>query len=214
MKVITDNWPAIASGILTTIRLTLVAFAIGLVIGAVVSIMRVSPIRPLRAVASGYTALMINSPLLFLVLFMFYGMTKLGVILSANASATVALALYLGGYVAEALRAGFNTVANGQAEAARAVGLTFGQTLRHVVLPQAVRSSFGPLGVLLNASFRNIAVASDVGVSELTFRAKRISEDTARYYPMFVLQFGVIAALALATAAAATALDRRFAVKR
>jgi glutamate transport system permease protein len=214
VRVISDNWPELASAILTTIRLTLIAFAIGLVIGAIVAIMRVGPIRPLRAVATGYTALMINSPLLFLVLFMFYGMTKLGVILSANASAIIALALYLGGYVAESLRAGFNTVANGQAEAARAIGLTFGQTLRHVVGPQAIRSSFGPLGVLLNASFRNIAVASDVSVSELTFRAKRISEDTAQYYPMFVVQFAVIAALALATSAAASALDRRFSVKR
>lgn len=214
MKVVSDNWPALSSAVLTTVRLTLVAFALGLVIGTVVSVFRLSPIRPLRALATGYTALMINSPLLFLVLFMFYGMTKLGVLWSANTSATIALALYLGGYIAEALRSGFNTVANGQAEAARAIGLTFGQSLRHVVLPQAIRSSFGPLGVLLNASFRNIAVASDIGVSELTFRAKRISEDTAQYYPMFILQFLVIAALALLTAAGATALDRKFAVKR
>jgi glutamate transport system permease protein len=177
-------------------------------------VFRLSPIRPLRSFAKAYTALMINSPLLFLVLFMFYGMTKLGVIWSANTSATVALAIYLGGYVAESLRAGFNTVAAGQVEAARAIGLTFGQSLRHVVLPQAVRSSFGPLGVLLNASFRNIAVASDIGVSELTFRAKRISEDTAQYYPLLIVQFVVIAILAALTALAASTLDRKFAVKR
>ena len=214
MKVISDNWPELSAAILTTIRLTLVAFAFGLVIGVIVSVFRLSPIRPLRMLATAYTSLMINSPLLFLVLFMFYGLTKLGVIVSANASAVIALSLYLGGYVAEALRAGFNTVANGQAEAGRAIGLTFGQSLRHVVLPQAIRSSFGPLGVLLNASFRNIAVASDISVSELTFRAKSISENTAQYYPMFVLQFLVIAALAVLTSIAASTLDRKFAVKR
>lgn len=214
MKVIADNWPQLASAILTTVRLTLLSFAIGTAIGTVIAVFRLSPIRPLRALAAVYTTLMINSPLLFLVLFMFYGVTKLGVILSASASATIALSVYIGGYVAEALRSGFNTVANGQAEAARAIGLTFGQSLRHVVLPQAIRSSFGPLGVLLNASFRNIAVASDIGLSELTFRAKRISEDTAQYYPMFVVQFATIAVLALLTAALTNGLDRRYAVKR
>ncbi len=214
MKVISDNWPQLWNGVLTTVRLTLGAFALGLLIGSIIAIFRISPIRPLRAFAAGYTKLMVNSPLLFLILFMFYGVTKLGLILNSNMCAMVALAVYLGGYIAEALRAGFNAVSNGQAEAARAVGLTFGQSLRHVVMPQAIRSSFGPLGVLLNASFRNIAAAGAIGARDLTFEAKDIGERTAQNYPMFLFQFLAIAALAILTATASNALDRKYAVKR
>jgi glutamate transport system permease protein len=214
VKVITDNWPQLWAGIQTTVRLTFGAFAIGLLVGFAIAIFRLSPVRPLRGFAAAYTNLMVNSPLLFLMLFMFYGVTKLGVIFSSNACAMIAMGAYLGGYIAEALRAGFNAVSNGQAEAARAVGLTFGQTLRHVVMPQAIRSSFGPLGVLLNASFRNIGAAGAIGARDLIFEAKDVSERTAQNYPLFVFQFLVIAVLAALTAIASNALDKKYAVKR
>lgn len=204
----------IFEGIRNTVTATLLGFALGLAIGTVVAIFRLSPIRPLRTVAKLYTSLMVNSPLIFLMLFLFYGMPKLDLRPSSYQCAVIGLGLYLGGYSAEALRAGVNTVANGQAEAARAIGLTFGQTLRHVVLPQALRSSIGPMGVLLNASFRNVAVAGAISFADVVFVSKRISEDTTDYYPMFAVQFLVIAALALLTSFTASQLDRRFVVKR
>lgn len=210
----TDFTSDIVMGIRNTVTATLLGFALGLVIGVIVTVCRLSPVRPLRIVGRLYTSLMVNSPLIFFALFLFYGMPKLNLKPSSYQCAVIALALYLGGYIAEALRAGVNTVANGQAEAARAIGLTFGQTLQHVVLPQAVRSSIGPMGVLLNASFRNVAVAGAVSFADVVFVSKRISEETTDYYPMFLVQFAVIAALAVMTSVGARALDRRFAVKR
>jgi aspartate/glutamate/glutamine transport system permease protein len=210
----TDYRSDIIEGFRNTVTATLLGFGLGLAIGIVVAVFRLSPIRPLRTVGKAYTSLMVNSPLIFFILFLFYGMPKLDLRPSSFQCAVLGLGLYLGGYVAEALRAGVNTVANGQAEAARAIGLTFGQTLRHVVLPQAIRSSIGPLGVLLNASFRNIAVVGAISFPEIVFMAKRISEDTADYYPLFIVQFVFIAFLAILVSLTASRLDRRFAVKR
>jgi glutamate transport system permease protein len=214
MNIVFDHLPALWHGLVKTLGLTFFGFLIGCGVGAVIAICRVSPIRPLRAFGAVYVGLMVNSPLLFLMVVAFYGVPKLGLLVNGYRTAVVVIGLYVGGYVAEALRAGINTVPNGQAEAARSIGLTFAQTLRHIVLPQAVRSSLGPLGVLLNATYRNVAVAGAIGVIEFVKAGRDISEQTAQAVPFFLAQFAVFAVLGLSTSYGAQWLDHRFAVKR
>ena len=141
MKYISENFPTLARAGWVTIQLSLLSFAFGLIIGMVIAILRVSPLRPLRSFGSFYVAAMVNTPIAFLMFFGFYGIPKLGPVVSGFKTAVVMMSLYVGGYVAEAVRSGINTVPNGQAEAARALGLTFGQTVRNVILPQALRLS-------------------------------------------------------------------------
>jgi glutamate transport system permease protein len=134
------------------------------------------------------------------------------------------MSIYNGAYISEALRAGINTVPNGQAEAARAIGLTFGQTVRHVVLPQAFRSSFGPLGFLLNANFRNVAVAGAIGVGELVKTQRVLGEGInpatgenlayAKPFPFSMAAFAFYLVVGLSLGAIATRLDKKLAVKR
>ena len=214
MKIVLDHLPELWHGLVKTLGLTLFGFLIGSVVGAFIAICRVSPIRPLRTFGAVYVGLMVNSPLLFLMVVAFYGVPKLGLLINGYRTAVVVIGLYVGGYVAEALRAGINTVPNGQAEAARSVGLTFSQTLRHIVLPQAVRSSVGPMGVLLNATYRNVAVAGAIGVIEFVKSGRDISEQTAQAVPFFFAQFAVFAVLGLSTSYGAQWLDHKFAVKR
>ena len=214
MKTVLDHFPELWHGLVKTLGLTLFGFLIGTVVGAFIAICRVSPIKPLRTLGAVYVGLMVNSPLLFLMVVAFYGVPKLGMLINGYRTAVVVIGLYVGGYVAEALRAGINTVPNGQAEAARSIGLTFSQTLRHIVLPQAVRSSVGPMGVLLNATYRNVAVAGAIGVIEFVKAGRDISEQTAQAVPFFLAQFVVFAALGLSTSYGAQWLDHRFAVKR
>lgn len=214
MKIVLDNLSPLLKGIVATLQLTIGGFAIGLVIGTFIAVCRVSPIRPLRAFGSAYTSAMVNSPLVFLVFLGFYGLPKLGLLISNFRTALVAVGLYLGGYIAEALRSGFNTVSNGQAEAARAIGLTFGQTLRHVILPQALRSSVGPLAVLLNANYRNVAVAGIIGVSEVVKANSDLVDSTAQAYPFFIFAFATFMVLGFGTAAISNWIDARVAVKR
>ena len=214
MKTVLDHLPELWHGLVKTLGLTLFGFLIGTVVGAFIAICRVSPIKPLRTFGAVYVGLMVNSPLLFLMVVAFYGVPKLGMLINGHRTAVVVIGLYVGGYVAEALRAGINTVPNGQAEAARSIGLTFSQTLRHIVLPQAVRSSVGPMGVLLNATYRNVAVAGAIGVIEFVKAGRDISEQTAQAVPFFLAQFVVFAVLGLSTSYGAQWLDHRFAVKR
>jgi glutamate transport system permease protein len=214
MKIIADNWPALWHGMVKSLGLTFFGFVLGALIGVVITVFRVSPIRPLRIVATAYSSLMVYTPILFLMFVAFYGLPKLGLLLNSFRTAVLCVALYLGGYIAEALRAGLNTVPSGQAEAARSIGLTFAQTLRHVVLPQAVRSSVGPLGVLLNASYRNVAAAGAIGVLEFVKAGRDIAEQTAKGSPLFLVQFSGFIILGFATAWITQRLDRRLEVKR
>lgn len=214
MQIVLDNLPRLLRALGVTLQLTLGGFVIGLVIGTIIAVFRVSPIKPLRIVGAGYVAAMVNSPLIFLVFVAYYGVPKLGALLSNFQCALVAVGLYLGGYISEALRSGFNSVSNGQAEAARAIGLTFSQTLGHVILPQSLRSSVGPLAVLLNANYRNVAVAGIIGVAEVVKAGADLSDETAQQYPFFVFSFLAFMVLGFATAALAGWIDNRVAVKR
>ncbi len=214
MQIVLDNLPRLLRGLGVTLQLTIGGFLIGLVIGTIIAVFRVSPIKPLRVLGAGYVAAMVNSPLIFLVFVAYYGLPKLGALLTNFQCALIAVGLYIGGYVAEAVRSGFNAVSNGQAEAARAIGLTFGQTLTHVILPQALRSSVGPLAVLLNANYRNVAVAGIIGVSEVVKAGSDLSDETAKQYPFFVFSFLAFMVLGFTTAAFAGWLDNRVAVKR
>jgi glutamate transport system permease protein len=224
MKYISENFSTLARAAWITIQLSLLSFAVGLVIGMVVAIFRVSPLRPLRKFGAIYVSLMVNTPVAFLMFFGFYGIPKLGPLVSGFVTAVVMMSLYVGGYVAEAIRSGINTVPNGQAEAARAIGLTFSQTVRHVVMPQAFRSSFGPLGVLLNANFRNVAVAGAIGVGELVKTQRVLGEGInpmtgenlayAKPFPFAMASFAFYLVVGFALAAIATRLDHKLAVKR
>ena len=214
MTIVFDHLPALWHGLVKTLGLTFFGFVIGSMVGAIIAVCRVSPIRPLRSFGAAYVGLMVNSPLLFLMVIAFYGVPKLGLLVNGYRTAVVVIGLYVGGYVAEALRAGINTVPNGQAEAARSIGLTFAQTLRHIVLPQAIRSSVGPMGVLLNATYRNVAVAGAIGVIEFVKAGRDISEQTAQAVPFFVASFAVFAVLGFGTSALAQWLDQHYAVKR
>ena len=117
-----------------------------------------------------------NIPLTVFFALAVFGLPKTGVNLSFFQFAVLVLSLYTGAFVAEALRSGINTVAAGQAEAARSIGLTFGQTLAHVVVPQAARTVVQPVGSLFIALAKNSAIASAFAVAELTQAFDQLTE--------------------------------------
>lgn len=135
-----------------------VLFALPL--GVVVAAMRVGPLASLRVTATVYTEWLRNTPLTLVFFFMSFVMPRLGITIDFVASAILALTLYTAPFFAEAIRSGINSVPVGQAEAARSVGLGFGQTLTLVVLPQAVRSVIPPLINVIIALTKNTSVAT------------------------------------------------------
>ncbi|MEO7448520.1 MAG: ABC transporter permease subunit, partial [Humibacillus sp.] len=126
----------------------------------------------------------------------------------------VALAVYHAAFVCEALRSGMNTVPLGQAEAARSIGLTFGQSLREVILPQAFRGSIAPLGSVLIALTKNTTVASVIGVAEASGLMKTIIENETASFAVFLLFALGFVILTLPVGVLFTSMSRRLAVKR
>src|SRR6478735_6693796 len=188
-----------------TIRLTLFSAIGALVIGTVVAVMRVSPVPVLRRLGAIYVNVVRNTPL---TLIMFFALAGVGIILQVNLVdqssptsvrdsairwAVVALSVYHAAFVCEALRSGVNTVPVGQAEAARSIGLTFGQSLREVILPQAFRGAIAPLGSTLIALTKNTTVASVIGVAEASALMKVIFEnETASFSVFFLFALGFV----------------------
>ena len=169
-------------------RMTIVLFAgslaLSALIGTLLAAMRVSPVLPLRAFGTGYVNIFRNTPLLVLFLLAVEGLPQIGFtpsLLGLNVFETLAiltLSIYTAAFVCEALRSGVNTVDAGQTEAARAIGMTFGQSLRMIVLPQASRNVIPPLASTYIAMLKNTAIAAAFGVTEATYQLSRMIEQT------------------------------------
>jgi glutamate transport system permease protein len=162
-----DNLPLYWDGFLMTLRLTLVSAVAALVLGTLLGACRVCPVPTLRGVGTAYVELVRNTPLTLVFFFMVFVAPQIGVKLPFETSAYVALSLYTAAFVCEAVRSGVNSVGVGQAEAARAIGLTFTQTMSQVVLPQALRTVVPPLINIFIALTKNTSVAVGFFVTEL-----------------------------------------------
>lgn len=209
-----------------TIKLAFFSAIGALVLGTFLAVMRVSPIGVLRRVGAFYVNTVRNTPLTLLMFFSIAGPYYiLQISLTDTGSATsivdngirwamVALAVYHAAFVCEALRSGMNTVPLGQAEAARSIGLTFTQSLREVILPQAFRGAIAPLGSVLIALTKNTTVASVIGVAEASGLMKTIIEnETASVAVFLVFAIGFVI-LTLPVGVLFTSMSRRLAVKR
>ncbi|MCM3697442.1 amino acid ABC transporter permease [Microbacterium sp. KSW4-11] len=177
MGVITDNLDLWSEALRNTLLLFLAGGAIALVLGTLIGAMRVSPIPVARAFGTLYVNIIRNTPLTLVFFFFAFGYPALRL---PNPGFTVlaiwALGVYTATYVAEVIRAGINTVPVGQAEAARAIGLTFTQVMTLVVMPQAFRSVVPPMMSVFIALLKNTTVAAGFSVAELGVIRANLSE--------------------------------------
>ena len=214
MGVVLDNLDRYADAFWVTVQLTALGFLGSLVLGTIVATMRVSPVAPLRAAGLVYVETFRNTPLLVLAVLFVFGLTKVGIRFSLFTTFVIVISIYTGAFVAETLRAGMNTVGRGQVEAARSIGLTFGQSLREVVLPQAFRTVVQPLGNVWIAMTKNTSIAAAVSVVDLTAVAGRLTTDLARPLPLFAGAAIGYLILTLPMGALVGALERRVAIVR
>jgi glutamate transport system permease protein len=214
MQALLDNLAPLLQGLLTTLWMAALSAVGALVLGVVVTTMRVSPVPVLRGVAFAYVQLFLNVPLLALLVLFVFALPDAGLLMPLPATAVVVLVIYEAAYVAEAVRSGVNTVALGQAEAARALGLTFRQTLGSVVLPQALRAVVQPVGNVLIALVMNTSLFAAVGIVELTAAANKTNLVHAQPIPIFVGAGLTYMALALLIGLGAGWLERRVAIVR
>jgi glutamate transport system permease protein len=175
LDVVVDNLAAYRQGFLTTLALTLLASALALVLGTLLAAMRVSPVPTLRGAGTTYVEVVRNTPLTVVFFFVVFVLPELDIRLSFFVFAVIAVTVYHAAFFCEAVRSGINAVAVGQAEAARAIGLTFTQSLRLVILPQAFRTVVPPLINVVIALTKNTSIAAAFGVVELTAIGTRLA---------------------------------------
>ncbi|WP_018155113.1 amino acid ABC transporter permease [Demetria terragena] len=205
-----------------TIKLTALAAVASFIIGTVMAIMRLSPVPVLRFVGTAYVTLFRNTPLTLIVFGSLFGISitlqfSISDTLSTNAFffAIFGLAVYHAAFVCEAIRSGVNTIPLGQAEAARSIGLTFTQTLREVILPQAMRGAITPLGNTLIALAKNTTVVMTIGVLESAYFLSKVSEDaSSQLNNAFLLVAGFFVLFTVPMGLATGYASRKLAVKR
>lgn len=192
MQVLLDNREDLLAGFWLTIKLTLAGALGALLLGTLLAAMRVSPVPVLRAAAGGYVSALRNTPLTLVIFFSFFALgANLGLSFSDTITtngfwlAVVGLVAYTSAFVCESIRSGINTVPVGQAEAARSIGLTFSQSLRMVVLPQAFRSVIGPLGSVFIALTKNTTIAATIGVGEAAGVMRDLIESESEVFAIF-----------------------------
>ncbi|MFN3338442.1 MAG: amino acid ABC transporter permease [Dietzia sp.] len=204
-----------------TIQLSLLGIIGAMVLGTIIAILRVSPVAVLRGLGTSYVNTFRNLPLTLLMVFSILGLSFiLQLSVSDNFArnafwwAAIMLAVYHAAYVCEALRSGVNTVPVGQAEAARSIGLGFGQSLREVILPQAFRGSIAPMGSVIIALIKNSTVAAVIGVGDSAGLLQVITENEGASLPTFFFFAMVFVILTLPIGLWTTSLSRKLSVKR
>jgi glutamate transport system permease protein len=210
-----DNFPLLRDAFLTTLSLSLLAGLLALVLGTLLAAFRVSPITPLRGLATFYVETFRNTPLTVVFFFIIFGLPQIDFAVGFFPGAVLSVGLYTAAFVCEAVRSGINAVNPGQAEASRALGLTFGQSLREVVLPQAFRTVVPPLGNVFIAMVKNTSIAAGFAVTELTASLQRLSN--ANGGEILLVLFAVVVGYMLITLPAAflvSRVERRVAILR
>jgi len=218
-----DNQALYVAGFRLILGLTGASAVLSLVFGVLLAAMRVSPVPVLRSFGTIWVNAFRNTPLTLVIFFCYFGLhVNLGLSLSDDLNrenfwlGVVGLSAYTAAFVCEAIRSGINTVPTGQAEAARAIGLTFGQTLWLIVLPQAARAVIAPLGSILIALTKNSTIVGTIGVLEAASVMKQALNDygATAGIAIFVVFAGTFVLLLVPTGYLFGWLAKRLAVRR
>ncbi len=213
----TFNWdlvwssfgPIVGGAVTGTIPLTLASFAFGLLLALIVALLRLSPNKVLSGVARFYVSVIRGTPLLVQLFVIFYGLPSLGVKLDPWPSAIIAFSLNVGGYAAEIIRAAILSVPKGQWEAGHTIGMSGGQTLLRIILPQAARVSVPPLSNTFISLVKDTSLASLILVTELFRNAQQIAAFSQEFMVLYLEAALVYWVVCLALSTAQSALERR-----
>ncbi|WHX64742.1 amino acid ABC transporter permease [Peribacillus frigoritolerans] len=180
-SILTENLDMYLLGFKNTIMSSLIALVSSLILGVLIAIMRIAPIKPINWLGTAYVEFIRNIPLLIITFFFFLGLK-----LSGLYAGTLALTIYTSSFIAEAIRAGILSVPKGQMEAARSSGLTYGQAMRLVILPQAVKIVIPPLGNQFINLVKNSSILAVVAGLDLMYHGDLISSRTFVVFDVYI----------------------------
>ena len=200
----------------TTWKLTALAFVLAFIIGVVITVIRICPIKPARVAGDFYVQIFRNIPGAALLIVLVYALPYLNLVWSYYACVLIATSLIPSAFCSEYLMAGMNTIAVGQIEAARALGMTFFQMLRNVIFPQALRASVLPMTNLLVATMLTTALASQVPLNptDLTGIVSYINTRAVGGVTAFLISALLYCATAVMIGQLGSLLDRKVRILR
>lgn len=173
-------------GLSNTLQASLYGLIGAFVLGVIIAVFRIAPIRPLNWFGTAYVEFLRNIPLLITVFFFYNGLPVLNIDLSGFASGTIGLAVYTSAFIAEAIRAGIQSVPKGQTEAARSSGLTYIQAMRFVILPQAIKIVIPPLGNQFINLVKNSSILGVVAGLDLMYQADLVNSNTFDVFSTYI----------------------------
>lgn len=181
-------WKILIPGFTATIPLTVISFSLALVIATVTALIQFARVPVLKSIARFYIWIIRGTPLLVQLFVIFFGLPRVGIVLSPFPAAIIVFAINTGAYDAETVRAALESVPRGQLEAGECVGMTYWQTMRRIVLPQAMRTAFPSLSNSLIALVKDTSLAANITVTEMFMTTQRI---VARTYEPLALYIEV-----------------------
>ena len=192
LELFIDSFPKILiPGLTMTIPLTVIAFAIAMVIAIACAMAQVAKVPVLSPLIRFYIWVFRGTPLLVQLFVVFYGLPKAGILIEPFPAAVLVFSLNEGAYCAETVRAAIEAVPSGQLEAGYCVGMTYLQTMRRIIIPQAMRTAFPPLSNSLIAMVKDTSLAANITVTEMFMATQRIVART--YQPLLLyLEVGLI----------------------
>ncbi|WP_391208839.1 amino acid ABC transporter permease [Psychrobacillus sp. L4] len=186
MDVVIDNLPFLLKGAYYTLLITVVSMFFGLIIGLITAIARLKGNRFFRTIARVYVSIIRGTPPLVQIVIVYYGLVDYGIELGALTAAYIALSINIGAYVSEAFRGAIQAVPVGQTEAALATGMTEGQAIRRIVIPQAIRIAIPTLGNTFVGMLKETSLVSVIAVTELLRSAQLLVAQYYVYMPFYL----------------------------
>ncbi|QUL99672.1 MAG: amino acid ABC transporter permease [Candidatus Fermentithermobacillus carboniphilus] len=178
-----------------TLKLTVLAMCVGLAIGTLAALMRISRNRLLSSLSLAYVTFFRGTPLVVQILIIYFALPQIGVKLDRFWSAVVALGINAGAYIAEIIRAAIESIDKGQMEAARSLGMSYGLAMRRVIIPQTYRRLLPPLGNEFIAMLKDTSLIALIGGEELTRAGQHIISATFRPWPVYLTVAGIYLSL-------------------
>jgi putative glutamine transport system permease protein len=190
-SILAENIDMYLQGFKNTVIASLIALGGSFALGTIIAVMRISPIRPLNWIGSAYVEFIRNIPLILITFIFYFGLPTLNIHLDGFVAGTIGLAVYTASFIAEAIRAGIQSVSKGQMEAARSSGLTYIQAMYYVILPQAIKIVIPPLGNQFINLVKNSSVLGVVAGLDLMYFGDLVASKTFDVY-IFVALFYLV----------------------
>ncbi|HAH97115.1 MAG TPA: ectoine/hydroxyectoine ABC transporter permease subunit EhuC [Firmicutes bacterium] len=181
-----SNFPYLLKGAVVSLQVTVFSIIFGIILGLFVALGRLSGARIIRFVCAAFVEFIRGTPLLVQIYIVYFALPQLGVQLDPIPAGVLAIGINSGAYNSEIFRGGIQSIDKGQTEAARSQGMTYWQTMRYVILPQALRRIIPPLGNEFVTLIKDSSLVSIMSVHELTFRAKLVAARTYNYFTMYI----------------------------